>query len=313
MKSHAIEQALRTDNSARAAATARLHRRLRAVILLSGTLRVTPFGQAVARSHLDLPLDADQSILAGWRTAAHNLAERCGLNAIALRVLLNQRAARPVSATATSQVRLTLEEDQRPLRGTAGVLRDAIEDYDDNDLLLVANGAQAMLRPLDELVTAMTQRGGDVCLAANDDGTPCGFMLIRCAALRGVAQRGFVDMKEQALPAIARRHAVRVLPCDPPAGMPVRTLPDYIRALRWRHHGGGAGAFAETWQCSFSIAEPTANVHPTARIHDSVVLGGTSVGAHAVIVQSVIGPGATIDAKQTVVDRVVGADTGGRK
>lgn len=307
-----VERSVRSDD----AATEVLRQRLRGVVLLSGTLRATPLGAAIARSHLDLPLRDDTSLLGGWRAAVDSLAQVCNLDHLNLRVLLNQRAPRPVSAVATQRVRLTLEEDRKPLRGTAGILRDVIDDYADDDLLLVANGAQVMLQPLHDVATALAARKADVSLVANDNGTPCGLMLVSCGVMRNIASRGFVDMKEQALPAIARDHDVAVVRCDPPAGLPARTLPDYIRALRWHHRWAQSGPvdlepFAESWQCTFSIVEPGAHIHPTARVHDSVVLSGATVEAGAVLVQSVVGPGATIKAKQTIADSVVGSAGGG--
>ena len=84
-----------------------------------------------------------------------------------------------------------------------------------------------------------------------------------------------------------------------PTGLPVRTLEDYVQALRF-HHRRRAGKpvssdpLAEDFAPAFSLVEPGALVDPTARIHDSVVLAGGAVEAGAVLVRCLICPGAVV-------------------
>ena len=68
-------------------------------------------------------------------------------------------------------------------------------------------------------------------MVSHEDGTPSGLMLVSCRALRLIPARGFVDMKEQALPLIAAKYDVRVMHRRRPTGLPVRSLTDYIQAL----------------------------------------------------------------------------------
>jgi mannose-1-phosphate guanylyltransferase len=120
-------------------------------------------------------------------------------------------------------------------------------------------------------------------------------MLVRCGVLGRVAEAGFVDMKEQGLPQIAKGHRVEVVDLERPSGMPIRTTADYVNALR-RYHRRSAGAesgdpWAEDWAPTFSIVEEGALVGAGARVHDSVVLKGAKVETGAVVVRSVVCPG----------------------
>jgi NDP-sugar pyrophosphorylase family protein len=123
---------------------------------------------------------------------------------------------------------------------------------------------------------------------------------------------GYVDMKEQALPRIARDFSVRAVRCRRPSGMPVRSLESYIRALQQQHmkfaqRGRGAepDPLAESFTRHFSIIEPGAEVHPTAYAHDSVVLSGARVEAGATLVRSVVCEGAVVPRDARLVDTLV--------
>ena len=117
---------------------------------------------------------------------------------------------------------IAVERDANSFRGTGGALRDAAEAGNDDDLLLIANAAQIMLDPLPLLLPALHRLGGDVALIAHADGAPSGAMLLPRAALKLIPTFGFVDLKEQALPIIAKQFDVRVLRRARPTGLPVR-------------------------------------------------------------------------------------------
>jgi NDP-sugar pyrophosphorylase family protein len=148
----------------------------------------------------------------------------------------------------------------------------------------------------------------DAAVYATRDGEPTGIFRFRCGALATLPARGFVDMKEQGLPSLASRFDVRVITTDDPAPISIRTLDAYIEALRWlangktkTHHGP-----SEDWRCTFSLIEPGAEVHPTARVHDSVVLAGSKVGRDAVVVRSLVGPAGVVGAGRSAFDELVG-------
>jgi hypothetical protein len=128
-----------------------------------------------------------------------------------------------------------VERDLSPYRGTGGLLRDLSAEYDDDDVLVVANAAQALMLPLTDLVRSMAELNGDVGLISHADGTPSGLMMIRCKALRKLSQSGYIDMKEQALPAIAKDFKVNHVYQTMVTGLPIRTLEEYVAALQRRY------------------------------------------------------------------------------
>lgn len=283
---------------------------LRALVLLSGQLRSNDLVVRTGRSQLDLPLDEQGSLLRNWLEQARQLTTAVGLSALPVRVLVARNSPEPDPAAVREFGSLRVERDLSELRGTGGVLGDLAADFADDDLLLVANGAQIMLEPLWPLVVALGQRMGDVAILAHHDGTPATFMLLRCGALRSIPRQGFVDMKEQALPSIARRHEVNVLERATAVGLPIRSLSDYITALRSYHRlRAGALAAEDPWELdhrpAFTLVEPGAVVDPAARVHDSVVLRGARVEADAVVVRSVVCGGATVRRDRMAVDEII--------
>lgn len=285
--------------------------RLRALVLLGGAVRPTTLSTATGRSTLDLPLDDESgSVLNHWLGQALDVGQAVGLPKLPVRVMVNHHSYDPASADPRYYGTFRVERDLSEYRGTGGVVRDLASDYDDDDLILVANGRQVLLDPLPALVTALARLGGDVGVVAHEDGTPGGLMLVRCRTLRLISEAGFVDMKEQALPRIAQEFAVRVDQRRRPTGLPVRSLEDYVLALRCYHRrkAGKSAAIdplAEDWSSSFALVEPGATVDPSARLHDAVVLRGGAVEAGAVLVRSVVCADGVVRRDKTAVDQVV--------
>ena len=62
--------------------------------------------------------------------------------------MVNHNAPEPISADAGHYGSFRVERDLSDYRGTGGVLHDLAADYDDDDLILVANAAQVLLDPL---------------------------------------------------------------------------------------------------------------------------------------------------------------------
>ncbi|MDB5331872.1 MAG: putative glycosyltransferase [Phycisphaerales bacterium] len=284
--------------------------RLRALVLLGGSVRANTLCSGTGRAVLDLPLDESGSLLNFWLAQAAEVARSAGLEKLPVRVMVNQNSPEPRSADVRYIGAYRVERDLSEYRGTGGVLRDLADDYHDDDLILVANAAQVLLDPLPLLITALQRKRGDVAVISHDDGTPSGIMLVTRKTLRMLPSTGFVDMKEQGLPLIAGKYEVRVVKRRRPTGLPVRSLEGYIQALHYYHRRrsgtpAAADPLAEDWSPSFSLIEPGATVDPTARIHDSVVLAGAIVEPGAVLVRSVACPGTIVRRDRTAVDRLV--------
>jgi hypothetical protein len=280
------------------------------LVLLGGAVRASELSVATERSVLDLPLDECGTILNHWLQHARDVAFWAALEKLPVRIKVNQNAFEPRSAEARFFGTLRVERDLSDFRGTGGVLRDLVCDYDDEDLLLVANAAQVLLDPLAAITEALARVGGDVSVVAHEDGTPSGMMLLKCKTLKLIPARGFVDMKEQGLPLIAAKYDVRVLRRRRPTGLPVRSLSDYISALRLHHRDKtgrpqSSDPLAEDWGPTFSLIEPGASADHSARVHDSVVLSGARVEPGAVLVRSVVCPGVIVGRDRTIADTIV--------
>lgn len=280
--------------------------RLRGLVLLGGMVRPSPLAMAVNRSVLDLPIGHGGTVLTRWLEHAAGVASLLGVEKLPVRLLVDKNAIEPKSGAAGFY---SVERDTSDYRGTGGLLANVAVDYDDDDLILVGNAAQLLLDPLSAMLTALRKTGGVVSVVGHRDGTPSGLMLVTCRALRLIPKIGFVDMKEQALPAIASKYDVRVLQCRTATGLPIRSLADYIATLRTFHRTTGRPAatdpFAEDFKSTFAIVEPGASVAPTARVHDAVVLAGAVVEAGAVVVRSVVSGGGVVRKDRKAVDHYV--------
>lgn len=310
VRSHMSEKSPHSQDDAKHA-TQRLDR-LRAVVMLAGAVRTTRFHRVIGRSMLNLPVDEQATVLDHWQQQVGELAQALGRSSLSVRLLLSSAAQEPTLPQHHRHAEIAIERDPAEYRGSGGVVRDVCAAYDDEDYVLVTSAAQVLTEPLSSLAHALAALQSEVAIVAHPDGTPSGLMLMRCGVLRQIPPTGFVDMKEQALPMIASRHRVMVISRDPPSGMPVRVLDDYIRALRVHHRNTLNGSTrrtlsdAEHWKAKFGLIEPGATVSEHVRIHDSVVLRGGSVGTGAILVRSVVGPGAVVRGGSMIADQIIG-------
>jgi hypothetical protein len=283
---------------------------LRAVVILAGTVRPNQFRRAVGRFPLDLPIDSTRCVMDAWRSHIADLASALSLTRLPVRVMIDRATPKPMDPPAPGPCDIRFESDPLDFRGTGGLLSDLANQYDDNDYLLVLHGAQILFEPLTSLVHALAAPHADVALASLDDATPAGIMLVRCGCLRAIPRVGFVDLNEQALPLIARKHHVAVVRQDLHLGAPIRTLGGYLEALRHYHRRlvGRSDAddpFAEDWRATFTIVEHGATVHPSAVVHDSVVLAGGQVHPHALLVRALVCPGGVVLENKSAIDCLV--------
>lgn len=284
-------------------------RKLRAVVLLGGAVRATALRNAIGRSVVDLPIERGRTLLGRWREQCIELAETLGIRGLPVRLILDRATPGPSQGwVADPRVMLAVERDPVEYRGTGGVLCDLARGYERDDYLLIGNAAQLLRSTLPVLAAELATGAADVSVISHTDGTPSGLMLARCASFAELPSVGFVDLKEQALPAIARHHRVEVVEQHRPSGLPVRTLGDYIEGLR-RHHddlaGVSEGSHLDDWKAAFSLAEEGATVHPSARIHNSVILSGGRVEEGAVVVGSLVCPGGLVRRGKMAVDQLV--------
>jgi hypothetical protein len=278
--------------------------------MLAGALRTDPFRQATQRSLLELPVTAERTLLDHWRRCWSALAEDMGWPRLPVRLMVDHSLPLTSAVMREGAVELNIEQDPFAYRGPGGLLSDLAATYDDDDYLLVVTSSQLLSEPLGPIVEALAERGADVAMLAQPDGAPAGMMLIRCRTLREVSPVGFVDFNEQVLPRLAEHWSVRVVHWSQFTGPMIRTSRSYLDALRTYHRRRGQQpsdvlAQDEDWYTTFALVEAGATVPSSACVHDSVVLGGAQVGEQAIIVRSVVCPGAVIDPGDVHIDGVV--------
>ncbi|MCC6581320.1 MAG: hypothetical protein IT440_12865, partial [Phycisphaeraceae bacterium] len=284
--------------------------RLRRVVLLAGGVRATLLQSGIGRCILDLPLTQRQTLLNHWQEQVSDLAARLARRSMDILVMIDWTGNEPRSAMMDSPATVTVERDPLELRGTGGVLRDLATHYEDDDYLLVVSARQMMTESLSQLTLDLAATGGDVSIVAHDDGTPSGLQLVRCASLRDISPVGFVDMKEQALPKIARQFDAKVVHRRHATAAPIRHRQDYLAALRIRHGGAPSPSaiptvFDREPSTCFNLVEDGAEIASTASLHDSVVLRGGKVDGGAIVARSVVCGGAVVGPGQVIVDRII--------
>lgn len=296
--------------AARFGPTERGLKRLKSVILLGGKVRQSSLSATIGRSVLDLPLDNHSTLLTHWVNQCNDLAKRVGLDELVVRVMVDQKAHEPKSTPPELAHMVKVQRDQSSFRGTGGLLADIAKDYDDEDMILVASASQILLDPLAAIAQALDHKTGEFTLISHRDGTAGGIMLLKCKTVRSISDVGFIDLKEQALPSIARLHDVRVVHCRQPTGIPLFQLNDYIGALQQFHRRRSSrrakvNPLGEEFGRLFAIVEDGANVSPDAYLHDAVVLRGATVEAQAAAIRSLVLPGAVVGRGQQISDRLI--------
>lgn len=281
--------------------------RIASLVLLGGAIRPSDLSKTIDRSLLDLPIDANRSLLAHWISAAAELRLACQRQLLPVRLMFDRSTTRPTPSNSPAGISLSQENDPAEFRGTGGVLRDLCAQYEPDEFLVVANAAQVLFSPLPQLVSSLAATSADVSAVSHTDGSPVTLMLIRCGSMVDLPKMGFIDMKEQALSRLATLQSVSACTFDTNVACSIRTGDSYIHGLRILHSESPVepGHLGEQWQSVFEIVEPGAVLGREVVVHDSVVLKGATVGERAVLVRSVIGPGANIPANATVVDSLV--------
>src|SRR5687768_12236698 len=68
---------------------------IRAIVLLAGAVRPSPFAAAIGRALLDLPLSEGRTILDQWRWHALRLAGLLDVDRVPMRILVNDTVPAP--------------------------------------------------------------------------------------------------------------------------------------------------------------------------------------------------------------------------
>jgi hypothetical protein len=291
--------------------------KLRSTIILAGAVRKQDISLALDGTLLDLPILPAGTLYLQWRDHVSGVAQAIGTTPLTLRVRLSQGTRTPAQPPDTPSARIIVEHDTAEFRGTGGLLRDIAKECPPDEMLLVCNANQVLLRPLAKIVDELASCDAEAVIHSEPDGRPNGIYLLRAGLFADVRPVGFLDFKEQVLPELAKNHDVRVVRAAHPSTSSVRSLDQYIRTLQSLAIPGGltreADPFHEEWTKHFSLVAEGAHVESNALVHDSVVMPGARVGGGAVLVRSLVCPGAVVPAGAVVFDQVFGSSrsTGG--
>src|SRR5262249_48391440 len=157
--------------------------------------------------------------------------------------------------------------------------------YEFRGWMLLANAAQVLRVPLTDLYSQLANSDGDVRLLSDSAGRVGSVMLVSCAVFRTVPVLGYCDFKEQVLPALQEAGCkVGISSSILRSSISLRDRQGYLEAVATELDTDGLGTRAieaseEGWRSRFSMVEAGAAVHPTAVVHNSVVLAGARIGA----------------------------------
>lgn len=203
--------------------------------------------------------------------------------------------------------------DPRPDRGTAGLLKDHLEENpvdQATDWLLVIDGLACPAIDLAGLFRHLT-RPDAVILGVSELGRYCGACLLPRTLLVEVADVGFVDLKEQLLPRV--RDLGFVIRAEQVASRAnaVRSRQGWLAsAAAWaefaaaRHLEASSLEHGGARRVGNSVVRPSANCDGAALV-SSVILDDAVIGRKAVVARSIIGPGVRIKPGSVVVDTVL--------
>ena len=275
---------------------------LAAAVILAGGLRPTPLAESANCSVLDLWLTPCKTVLDLWLERVAELGD------IGVCILWNHGTPRPTLAPDIPGVELV--EDQADYRGPAGSLCDACRDIAPEQSILVGEATRFLGTGLSSMLEAHVESNADVTVACNRDRTPAGVYMIKRRLLDLVPALGFMDLKEQWLGKVVGSGARAIAHTLQGGDSHVlRTREQFLAAAAIANGGTVPGVTLHSQGESHGdrVVSEGALVHESASLWGSVVMGRARIDAGAVVVRSLISPGAHVPPSAVIVDRVVPA------
>lgn len=305
-----------TSHPAQDSNTAPAEKMPSAVMILAGVSRRPDLEVQTGRHRFDLPLGDGNYILTRLLGC---LEEGCP-QISQYRVILGHDTEMPRCAASVSS-RVSFKRDPREFRGTGGSMADSAADIASDGMLLVVQAFQVLLSTPGEIVKQMLEASererADVVISTEPDQSPTGLMLVRASVLKDLPTVGYVDFKEQVLPALAKQGRVAAIRCATTTAVPVRTYRNYLKAVRLTTLGVPAGSDEGTDPLleldpsrpgTFCLIEEGATVAEGAKVIDSVVLRGAVVESGATVLRSVLGEGAVARSGNGYVERLMSGE-----
>jgi hypothetical protein len=283
---------------------------LAACLLLAGSLRPSPLTAATRCSVLDLYINPRETVLDTWLRHFEAIASSVGHDP-AVQVIHGMVIPPDRSLARETRLNIGFQQDAQEFRGPAGAVRDACQAYSPEATVVVAEAARYITGDLTGIVADHIRHGSDITVGVNRDDTPAGLFVVRCSTLSLIQARGFTDLKEQWLrKAVDSGKQVRVSRLDG-YSYELRTREGFLRAA------AAAGGVMSGAACSGDIAtvpivaprglSQDVTIGSRAVVVDSVVMPGAQVGDDAVVARSIVCAGARVGAGGTVIDGVVPA------
>lgn len=269
-------------------------------ILFGSTIKPTPLQKALHRPALALPITDDQTLLDQWLNTLSGLAT---LHEV--RVILNNEAdAQAVAVASRTIATRTTPVSVRPApaawRGLGGTLHDVVGDLNSDQLVLAIEANRCPTADLGAIVAPLTDEVDGV-VGMRSDQSPTGIYLLRQPVIEQVASVGFIDLKEQLIPALYDSgHRLRAAEIDI-----VHPRIDSRSAYLACVGDSEPRSVADCRTDGACVIGPGAEIGEGVVVHNSVIFDGAIIGNGAVIVRSVLGPGADITSGATVVDQII--------
>jgi hypothetical protein len=271
---------------------------LRACLLLAGGLKASPLAAATGISPLDLYLMPGATVFDAWLERCSTLSED-GAGPLEVRVIYGDATPAPtVPERVPATIRLRMERDTRQYRGPAGITRDAASEYDEDATILIAEAARFLAVDLISVVAQHRKRNADITVVCNADSSPAGIFLAKRSTLDLIPRIGFVDLKEQWLTrAVTGGVHIRVHRLAGNESHELRTPSQFL-----------AAASAARLMRAGSLngdSSPAVQIAPGAVVVDSVIMPGAVIADRCVVVRSIVCAGARVEQGETIIDQVV--------
>jgi hypothetical protein len=306
-------------------------------VILAGRLRELPLRESLNLHVLCLPVSHSGTLLETWLASLRGVADLASVRVVVnskedaalVRSVLPREHRTGGGGGGAVDARPSVEVMAEPAawRGAGGIVRDVTDGLPDDAVILVCEGMRLPPTSFDPVVQAMIagepqdRPAGVVAVSAADE--PAGVYAFTRRVIKTVARVGYVDMKEQLLPALSRANERIVTARLADDAGPLSDRETYLECVRQslsNGHAHGKSPLRVSSRASvsgsaildgFCIIEPGAVIEDGAVVHDSVVLWGATVGGGAVVSRSVVGPLAGVEPRARVI-RTIASRNGNR-
>ncbi len=280
------------------------------VIMLAGALQPCPLQQQLSIPLLCLPIGRRGSLLDAW-LATIRRSGKCRRVEIIVSTEDDVQALRGFAANRVAPPTIAVTVERASWRGSAGLLRDVVSSIGDNEIVVAV---EAHCLPPPSLEPLFHALNGEVkaVVGAGADDEPAGVYAFRHAALNSVRPIGYVDLKEQLLPALySQGTPVRLVRISEQV-IRLRDQVGYLDAVSASLNGMGSATMVSRRSSgamiarsarivSGSIVERGAVIEDQAIIHGSIVLKEAVVEGGAIVSRSIVGPGAVVPARARLI------------